>query len=173
MEKENKKQKMHFEETRAFETREVQMNYDEIVRNLKMDYQGSLYIDKNWIPQDQAWSWVRESIFKSGEFGGIDHSRMSYAYRKGWQPVKAEDVPQLASNNPFSYEDNREGYIRRDGQILCWRPAYVDRVEREKRDRDTHHSMTYVKAFGADISPRYISPLKIEAEEQGRKYGAH
>ncbi len=92
-------------------------------------------------PQDgYVFRWIRSSIF-----GDADNRNVSMRFREGWEPVKAEDHPELmiTSDRGSTFEGN----IEVGGLILCKtltenmekRIAYYDkkaRAQQESVDRN-------------------------------------
>ena len=63
------------------------------------------------------WKWVATHVL-----GQYDPTSASRSFRDGWEPVKAETVPQ------FAYLKNSKGLIEIGGLLLCRAPA--DKIAR-------------------------------------------
>lgn len=157
------RKKMRFEETRSWETREVEINYDDVLRNIQQGNLSTVTIPPERIPQGWVYAWARDTHFKSGEHP--DHTRMPNLLRKGWTPVPAENHPELVPPDVLGRNAHMRGYIYRDGSILCQRPKHIHDAETAKQMQESNRSLDYVRQFGAKVSPdpRYVGPLRAEA----------
>ena len=69
-------------------------------------------------PRDQdGWviRWIRTSIL-----GQSDNTNVSRSFREGWQPVKAEDHPELMIES--DYNSRFKGNVEVGGLLLCKAP---------------------------------------------------
>ena len=69
-------------------------------------------------PRDQdgwVFRWIRTSIL-----GQSDNTNVSRSFREGWQPVKAEDHPELLIES--DYNSRFQGNVEVGGLLLCKAP---------------------------------------------------
>ena len=71
------------------------------------------------IPQDGwVFRWVRTQIL-----GASDNINVSTRFREGWEPVLAEDHPELKIQSDYGSEFAKKGNIEIGGLLLCKAPA--------------------------------------------------
>lgn len=58
--------------------------------------------------------WIRTTMV-----GGADNTNVSRKLREGWQPVKAEEVPELKIDSDFDSRFAAEGNVVVGGLMLC------------------------------------------------------
>lgn len=81
---------------------------------------------KNWVPPQQLpdpkpqdgfrFRWVRISLL-----GQRDDRNVSVKFREGWEPVKAEEHPEIVTQ--YGFTGNKDGNIESGGLMLCKIPA--------------------------------------------------
>ena len=81
---------------------------------------------KNWVtpqqlpdpkPQDGfRFRWVRISLL-----GQSDDRNVSVKFREGWEPVKAEEHPEIVTQ--YGFNGNKDGNIESGGLLLCKIPS--------------------------------------------------
>ena len=79
--------------------------------------------------------WVRISTL-----GVTDASNVSSKLREGWEPVKAEDYPEILSDNNERFEGN----ITQGGLLLCKAPEEMVRERNEYYEHQTKSQMQSV-----------------------------
>ena len=69
-------------------------------------------------PQDgYVFRWIRTSMV-----GSADNTNVSKRFREGWEPVKAEDHPELQIQSDHKSEWGSKGHIEVGGLLLCKAP---------------------------------------------------
>ena len=76
--------------------------------------------------------WVRISTL-----GVTDASNVSSKLREGWEPVKAEDYPEILSDNNERFEGN----ITQGGLLLCKAPEEMVKERNEYYENQTRSQM--------------------------------
>lgn len=81
---------------------------------------------KNWVPPQQLpdpkpqdgfrFRWVRISLL-----GQSDDRNVSVKFREGWEPVKAEEHPEIVTK--YGFNGNKDGNIESGGLLLCKIPT--------------------------------------------------
>jgi hypothetical protein len=79
--------------------------------------------------------WVRISTL-----GVTDASNVSSKLREGWEPVKAEDYPEILSDNNERFEGN----ITQGGLLLCKAPEEMVKERNEYYEHQTKSQMQSV-----------------------------
>ena len=90
-------------------------------------------------PQD-GWSfrWIRTSMI-----GSSDNTNVSKKFREGWEPVRAEDHPELQIMSDHKSEWGAKGGIEVGGLLLCKAPQ--EQVEK-RRDYYKSHTESQMQA---------------------------
>lgn len=92
-------------------------------------------------PRDiDGWThrWVRTSMM-----GVADPTNMSAKFREGWEPVKAEDYPEMmVQADPNS---RFKGNIENGGLLLCRAPSNMMRQREAYYSRQAHSQMEAVE----------------------------
>ena len=90
-------------------------------------------------PQD-GWSfrWIRTSMI-----GSSDNTNVSKKFREGWEPVRAEDHPELHIMSDHKSEWGAKGCIEVGGLLLCKAPE--EQVE-NRRDYYKSHAESQMQA---------------------------
>ena len=90
-------------------------------------------------PQD-GWSfrWIRTSMI-----GSSDNTNVSKKFREGWEPVRAEDHPELQIMSDHKSEWGAKGCIEVGGLLLCKAPE--EQVE-NRRDYYKSHAESQMQA---------------------------
>ena len=86
-------------------------------------------------PQDGwVFRWVRTSMV-----GHMDNTNVSKKFREGWEPVKAEDHPELQIMSDHKSEWANKGGIEVGGLLLCKAPkeSVDDRNEYYKKHAES------------------------------------
>ena len=95
-------------------------------------------------PQDGwVFRWVRTSMV-----GTADNMNVSKRFREGWEPVRAEDHPELQIMSDHKSEWAQKGGIEVGGLLLCKAPEetvekrriyYKDRAESQMQSVDNNY----------------------------------
>ena len=75
--------------------------------------------------------WIRTSMV-----GNLDNTNVSKKFREGWEPVRAEDHPELHIMSDHKSEWGAKGGIEVGGLLLCKAPEEV--VEKRRDYYKTH-----------------------------------
>ena len=104
--------------------------------------------DKSWEPasilpdpepQDgYVFRWIRTSMV-----GTADNTNVSKRFREGWEPVRAEDHPELQIMSDHKSEWGEKGGIEVGGLLLCKAPQEL--VE-QRRDYYKKHAESQMQA---------------------------
>jgi len=90
-------------------------------------------------PQDGwVFRWVRTSMV-----GNADNTNVSKKFREGWEPVRAEDHPELHIMSDHKSEWGAKGNIEVGGLLLCKAPKEV--VDK-RRDYYSRHADAQMQA---------------------------
>ena len=90
-------------------------------------------------PQDGwVFRWVRTSMV-----GSPDNTNISKKFREGWEPVRAEDHPELQIMSDHKSEWGAKGGIEVGGLLLCKAPH--EQVEK-RRDYYKSHAESQMQA---------------------------
>lgn len=81
---------------------------------------------KSWVPPQQLpdpkpqdgfrFRWIRVSLL-----GQSDDRNVSVKFREGWEPVKAEEHPEIVTK--YGFNGNKDGNIESGGLLLCKIPT--------------------------------------------------
>lgn len=81
---------------------------------------------KSWVPPQQLpdpkpqdgfrFRWIRVSLL-----GQSDDRNVSVKFREGWEPVKAEEHPEIVTK--YGFNGNKDGNIESGGLLLCKIPS--------------------------------------------------
>ena len=126
---------------------------------------------KSWSPPNvlpdpepvDGWEfrWIRTSIV-----GQPDNTNVSSRFREGWEPVKAENHPELKI---LSDQDSRwaeEGAIEVGGLLLCKAPSEIVKQRREYYQQMSDQQMDGIDHnYLRENDPRMP---KMETERQSR-----
>ena len=102
-------------------------------------------------PQD-GWTfrWIRTSMQ-----GQSDNTNVSKKFREGWEPVKAEDHPELRILSDHNSEWGAKGAIEQGGLLLCKQPNESVDKRREYYARSAASQMQAVdNAYMRENDPR-------------------
>ena len=90
-------------------------------------------------PQDGwVFRWVRTSMV-----GNPDNTNVSKKFREGWEPVRAEDHPELHIMSDHKSEWGSKGNIEVGGLLLCKSP---EEVVEKRRDYYRRHADAQMQA---------------------------
>ena len=90
-------------------------------------------------PQDGwVFRWIRTSMV-----GNLDNTNVSKKFREGWEPVRAEDHPELQIMSDHKSEWGAKGGIEVGGLLLCKAPQ--EQVEK-RRDYYKSHAESQMQA---------------------------
>ena len=90
-------------------------------------------------PQDGwVFRWIRTSMV-----GSLDNTNVSKKFREGWEPVRAEDHPELQIMSDHNSEWGAKGGIEVGGLLLCKAPH--EQVEK-RRDYYKSHAESQMQA---------------------------
>ena len=90
-------------------------------------------------PQDGwVFRWIRTSMI-----GTLDNMNVSKRFREGWEPVRAEDHPELQIMSDHKSEWGAKGGIEVGGLLLCKAPQ--EQVEK-RRDYYKSHAESQMQA---------------------------
>lgn len=94
-------------------------------RNIRVDRQAESRPNDSWVPQSalpvpepkDGWvfRWIRTS-----SLGRADNTNVSRQFREGWEPVKAEDHPELKILSDINSQF--KGNVEVGGLLLCKAP---------------------------------------------------
>jgi len=108
-----------------------------------------------------ATRWVRISTL-----GITDASNVSSKLREGWEPIKAEDHPEILSDNNERFEGN----ITQGGLLLCKAPVEMVEERNEHYETQTRQQMQSVdNNFMRENDPRM--PLFHERNTKVTNFG--
>ena len=86
-------------------------------------------------PQDGwVFRWIRTSMV-----GQVDNTNASKRFREGWEPVRAEDHPELQIMSDHNSDWGKKGAVEVGGLLLCKAPEELVRGRQEyyaKRAQD-------------------------------------
>lgn len=116
---------------RVEETRKCSSRDAEIRKLLTMTYIDKLDTGSYPKPDDVDYFWARKSFR-----GELDHDRIPYLRRKGWERVPADRHPDLVD------EESRKTYIEKEGLVLMQRPKEYGEIERATQQQIQHQTMT-------------------------------
>jgi hypothetical protein len=92
------------------------------------------------IPQEGwVFRWIRTSMI-----GSADNTNVSKKFREGWEPVRAEDHPELQIMSDHKSEWGAKGNIEVGGLLLCKSPKEVVDKRREYYHRHADAQMQAV-----------------------------
>ena len=84
------------------------------------------------LPQDGwVFRWIRTAMV-----GNLDNMNVSKRFREGWEPVIAEDHPELQIMSDHKSEWAQKGGIEVGGLLLCKAP--IELVEKRREYYKTH-----------------------------------
>jgi len=94
-------------------------------RNIRVDRQAESRPNDSWVPQSSlpvpepkdgwVFRWIRTS-----SLGRADNTNVSRQFREGWEPVKAEDHPELKILSDVNSQF--KGNVEVGGLLLCKAP---------------------------------------------------
>jgi hypothetical protein len=94
-------------------------------RNIRVDRQAEARPNDSWVPQSSlpvpepkdgwVFRWIRTS-----SLGRADNTNVSRQFREGWEPVKAEDHPELKILSDVNSQF--KGNVEVGGLLLCKAP---------------------------------------------------
>lgn len=94
-------------------------------RNIRIDRQAEARPSDSWTPQSSlpvpepkdgwVFRWIRTS-----SLGRSDNTNVSRQFREGWEPVRAEDHPELKIMS--DHNSNFKGNVEVGGLLLCKAP---------------------------------------------------
>jgi len=103
-------------------------------RNIRVDRQSEARPSDSWTPQSSlpvpepkdgwVFRWIRTS-----SLGRTDNTNVSRQFREGWEPVKAEDHPELKIMS--DHNSQFKGNVEVGGLLLCKAPA--EKMESRKK----------------------------------------
>lgn len=82
----------------------------------RAEFRGVLHIDRNEIPPDKRYIWVREVVV-----GMRDGNNVAQRMRDGWRPVPAVNHPTWVAPK-LEESDPEPTLIRRGDMLLMWKP---------------------------------------------------
>ena len=104
--------------------------------------------DKSWEPASMlpdpdpqdgwVFRWVRTSMV-----GSSDNTNVSKRFREGWEPVRAEDHPELQIMSDHKSEWAQKGGIEVGGLLLCKAP---EEVVEKRRSYYKNHAESQMQA---------------------------
>lgn len=102
-------------------------------------------------PQDGwVFRWIRIATL-----GISDNPNVSMRFREGWEPVKAEDHPELALSADATAEWTKRGGIEVGGLLLCKMPAEVAKQRQDYYEKMANQQMESVdNTFMRENDPR-------------------
>jgi hypothetical protein len=90
-------------------------------------------------PQDGwVFRWIRTSMV-----GNPDNTNVSKRFREGWEPVRAEDHPELQIMSDHKSEWGAKGGIEVGGLLLCKAP---DELVAQRREYYRQHAESQMQA---------------------------
>jgi hypothetical protein len=103
-------------------------------RNVRIERQAEARPNDSWMPQSSlpvpepkdgwVFRWIRTS-----SLGRTDNTNVSRQFREGWEPVKAEDHPELKIMS--DHNSQFKGNVEVGGLLLCKAPA--EKMESRKK----------------------------------------
>ena len=102
-------------------------------------------------PQDGwVFRWIRTSMV-----GSADNTNVSKRLREGWEPVRAEDHPELQIMSDHKSEWGEKGNIEVGGLLLCKAPEEVVQERREYFKKQADSQMQAVdNSYMRENDPR-------------------
>ena len=94
-------------------------------RNIRVERQAETRPDDSWMPQsslpvpDPKDGWVFRWI-RTSSLGRSDNTNVSRQFREGWEPVRAEDHPELKVMSDLNSQF--KGNVEVGGLLLCKAP---------------------------------------------------
>jgi hypothetical protein len=102
-------------------------------RNIRLERQAETRASDSWLPQSSlpvpepkdgwVFRWIRTS-----SLGRSDNTNVSRQFREGWEPVKAEDHPELKIMSDINSQF--KGNVEVGGLLLCKAPVELMRQRR-------------------------------------------
>ena len=90
-------------------------------------------------PQDgYVFRWIRTAMV-----GHLDNTNVSKRFREGWEPVRAEDHPELQVMSDHNSDWARKGAIEVGGLLLC---KSVQKMVDKRRDYYAKHAASQMEA---------------------------
>ncbi len=90
-------------------------------------------------PQDgYVFRWIRTAMV-----GHLDNTNVSKRFREGWEPVRAEDHPELQIMSDHNSDWARKGAIEVGGLLLC---KSVQEMVDKRRDYYAKHAASQMQA---------------------------
>lgn len=118
--------------------------------SLAADRKTRLFIDPSLKPEDKEWRWFAETVHNAPNDGRIETALMD-----GWEPVKAEDYPQLKPPTLPGRAKDEVGVIRKGGQILMqmdkW--AYEEKLEQHEAESNRAREAVSTAVEGDGMQP--------------------
>jgi len=103
-------------------------------RSVRIERQAEARPNDSWMPQSSlpvpepkdgwVFRWIRTS-----SLGRTDNTNVSRQFREGWEPVKAEDHPELKIMS--DHNSQFKGNVEVGGLLLCKAPA--EKMESRKK----------------------------------------
>jgi hypothetical protein len=103
-------------------------------RSVRIERQAETRPNDSWMPQSSlpvpepkdgwVFRWIRTS-----SLGRTDNTNVSRQFREGWEPVKAEDHPELKIMS--DHNSQFKGNVEVGGLLLCKAPA--EKMESRKK----------------------------------------
>ena len=148
------------EKNRIEQARRAEMRAAELRPSMNMLPVSKLHIDASVVPFGWEYKWVRVSCMSIPDYQNENESLSS-----GYTPVPADRHPELARRFSNKGQSNTEGFIVKEGLMLCEIPKSINDEKRQFFARMNTEKVTSLESLKNGLGMEPTMPGQVFAAQ--------
>ena len=149
-------------DSREASFRNKQEKIDFYTQSFNRVNKGTLHIPKEWWPEGYSIMWVRESVK-----GVQDARNLAHMESNGWEPIYADEMPQLAFFSPEGLAQDDAQLVRVNGMRLMKRLEEIHVAHDRALAKDREHQAKIknnIRSIDKDLHPFAVNTGSSNAQ---------